>query len=103
MREYAAHSGVNANTVMRTYTYLQQKGVIFNRRGIGYFYGEDALERVNTMRLKQLFDNEIYRYMDRLIASGISPDEFKRIYTEYIASRGESNFIRNANSLAGDL
>ena len=87
VREYAARSGVNANTVMRTYTHLQQEGVIFNRRGIGYFYADDAPEKVKAMRLKQLLDKEIYLFMDRLIASGISPDEFKRIYTEYIASR----------------
>lgn len=87
VREYASRAGVNANTVMRTYTHLQQEGVIFNRRGIGYFYAPDAPEKVKAMRLKQLLDKEIYQFMDRLIASGITPEEFTKIYSEYIASR----------------
>ena len=37
VREYAAVVEVNANTVMRSYDYLQTQGVIYNKRGIGYF------------------------------------------------------------------
>lgn len=32
VREYAASLEVNANTVMRSYEYLERLGVIFNRR-----------------------------------------------------------------------
>jgi len=87
VREYAARTGVNANTVMRSYTHLQQEGVIFNRRGIGYFYTDDAPEKVRQMRLNELLDKEIYQFMDRLIASGITPGKFNEIYTAYIAKR----------------
>ncbi len=86
VREYAAKTGVNANTVMRTYTHLQQEGVIFNRRGIGYFYAEDARAKVREMRLNELLDKEIYSFMDRLLASGITPERFNEIYTEYAAN-----------------
>ncbi|MDE6865916.1 MAG: GntR family transcriptional regulator, partial [Muribaculaceae bacterium] len=50
VREYAAQSGVNANTVMRTFSWLQQEEIIFNKRGIGYFFCEGASERVRQMR-----------------------------------------------------
>lgn len=36
VREYAASMEVNANTVMRSYEYLERNDVIFNRRGIGF-------------------------------------------------------------------
>ncbi len=36
VREYAAKVEVNANTVMRSYDWLQQQQIIFNRRGIGF-------------------------------------------------------------------
>jgi DNA-binding transcriptional regulator YhcF (GntR family) len=87
VREYAARTGVNANTVMRTYTHLQQEGVIYNRRGIGYFYADDAPKIVREMRLNELLDKEIYNFMDRLLASGITPERFNEIYTEYAATR----------------
>ena len=37
VREYAALVEVNANTVMRSYEFLQQQDIIYNKRGIGFF------------------------------------------------------------------
>ena len=37
VREYAAIVEVNANTVMRSFDYLQVQNIIYNKRGIGYF------------------------------------------------------------------
>lgn len=42
VREYGASIGVNPNTVMRTYEKLTNEGIIYNKRGIGYFIGERA-------------------------------------------------------------
>lgn len=42
VREYAATVEVNANTVVRSYDYLQTQEIIFNRRGIGYFVSNGA-------------------------------------------------------------
>jgi DNA-binding transcriptional regulator YhcF (GntR family) len=35
VREVAAELGVNPNTVMRTFEYLQNAEIIYNRRGMG--------------------------------------------------------------------
>ena len=45
-REMAVGMEVNPNTVMRTYTYLQDRGIIYNKRGIGYFVADSAHENV---------------------------------------------------------
>ena len=37
VREYGALIGVNPNTMMRTYEKLTNDGMIYNKRGIGYF------------------------------------------------------------------
>ena len=50
VREMAAQVEVNPNTVARTYSYLQEKEVIFNKRGVGYFIAEDALEKTRTLK-----------------------------------------------------
>ena len=42
VRELAAEVGVNPNTVMRSYEKLEGDGIIFNRRGIGFFVSEGA-------------------------------------------------------------
>src|SRR3546814_10856709 len=43
VRELAVQLAVNPNTVMRTYDFLKQLGVIYDKRGIGYFVADDAI------------------------------------------------------------
>jgi GntR family transcriptional regulator len=50
VREYAAIVEVNANTVMRSYDYLQQLNIIFNKRGIGYFVSPGAVLLIRKVR-----------------------------------------------------
>ena len=84
VREYAAKTGVNANTVMRTYTWLQQEDIIYNQRGIGYFYAEDAHEKVLKMRRQTFFNQDLHYFMERLAAMRISPEEFGAMYADYL-------------------
>lgn len=50
VREYAAKLGVNANTAVKAYDQLAQEGVIFNKRGLGYFVAEDAQRHIKQTR-----------------------------------------------------
>lgn len=50
VREMAAQIEVNANTVARTYEYLQQSGVIYTKRGLGYFVAPDARKAIVRQR-----------------------------------------------------
>ncbi len=84
VREYAANAGVNANTVQRTYTWLQQEGVVTQRRGIGYFYTDDAAKKVCEMRKQTFYDKEMPYFLERLRLSGITPDRLKEQYSEYL-------------------
>jgi DNA-binding transcriptional regulator YhcF (GntR family) len=56
VREMAVSIEVNPNTVMRTFNYLQDKGIIFNKRGIGYFVTEDGYQKTKAL-LKEVFVN----------------------------------------------
>lgn len=84
VREYAAMAEVNANTVMRSYDQLATQGIIANRRGIGYFVADDALEAVRTLRTREVLQGEIPAFLRRLAQIGVTPDELKEIYTKYI-------------------
>lgn len=87
VREYASKTGVNANTVMRTYTWLQQEGIIYNKRGIGFFYDPDAKTKVLEKRREQFFEKEMPYFIERMIALGITPTDFTRIYDNYMSGR----------------
>lgn len=82
VREYAARTGVNTNTVMRTYTWLQQEEIIFNKRGIGYFFSDDAREKVFKMRRKHFFDKELPYFIDRMKALNITLPELEKYYNQ---------------------
>ena len=61
VREYAATVEVNANTVVRTYDYLQGQEIIHNKRGIGYFVAPGARELIHSLR-KDIFLKEELDY-----------------------------------------
>lgn len=84
VREYATTVGVNANTVMRTYAWLQQEGIIFNKRGIGYFIADDARSKVAQMRREAFMDRELPYFLQRLSILGFAPDQLKDIYTDFL-------------------
>lgn len=80
VREMAESVQVNPNTVMRSYSYLQDEGLIFNKRGIGYFIADDALNRTQDMKKTNFIQNalpEFFRQMDLL---GINFEELQKLY-----------------------
>ena len=84
VRELAAEIEVNANTVARTYEDLQQCGVIFTKRGLGYFVSPDASEKIIAMRREQLMQGEMDYFFGQLKAVGITPTELQEKYQEYL-------------------
>ena len=70
-REYAGVVEVNANTVVRTYDYLQNQGIIYNKRGLGYFVSTGAAQKIVALR-KETFLQQVL------------PDVFKEMYLLHI-------------------
>lgn len=69
VRDYAVSLEVNTNTAVKTYEYLSREGVIFNKRGIGYFVAEGAKEKIMVERRLDFFNRtlpEIFRQMTLL-------------------------------------
>ena len=75
VREYGATIGVNPNTVMRTYEKLTAEGVIYNKRGIGYFISPDAKEIVLENNRKEFMEVELPAFLRKMELLGLDPDE----------------------------
>ena len=73
VREYGAEIGVNPNTIMRSYEKLTVDGIIYNRRGIGYFISPNALETVLEAQRKEFLENELPAILKRMALLGIDP------------------------------
>ena len=71
VREYGADIGVNPNTVMRSYEKLTSEGIIYNRRGIGYFISPEARELVLEAQRKEFLENELPAIRRRMALLGI--------------------------------
>ncbi|HLP05467.1 MAG TPA: GntR family transcriptional regulator [Paludibacter sp.] len=59
VRDLAVEFEVNRNTLLRTYSILQDAGVIENRRGIGFFVADKAVEIIRENEKKEFFNNEL--------------------------------------------
>lgn len=86
VRDYAIEAGVNPNTVMRTFVWLQQQELIYMKRGIGYFVASNAADRILQMRKEYFFDHEANYFFDRLSSFGISSEQLMNAYTDFLAN-----------------
>ena len=89
VREYAAMVEVNANTVMRSFEHLQSQGVIYNKRGIGYFVSTGAKEKILALRKEYFLKEEAEYFFRQVYTMGFSAEELKNMYCEYIKNKEE--------------
>ncbi len=80
IRELAINLEVNPNTVMRTYEYLQQLGIIFNKRGIGYFVEAAAPDKIRELRKQRFFEYELPEFINTIRLLGIDFEEIEKRY-----------------------
>ena len=94
VREYAAIVEVNANTVMRSFDYLQVQNIIYNKRGIGYFVASGAKELIHSLRKQFFFQKGIRKdtflkeeldyFFRQLYTLDIPIKEIETMYHEFI-------------------
>lgn len=73
VREYAVSLEVNTNTAVKAYDQLARDGIIYNRRGLGYFVTPGARDSITQARRKAFIDTtlpSLFRDM-RLLGIGI--------------------------------
>jgi len=83
VRELAVSIEVNPNTVMRSYAWLQEKDIIQNRRGIGYFVSNSAVEKTRTLKKEEFINNRLPQLFRMMKLLNISFDELKNLYDNH--------------------
>ena len=84
IRDLAVSMEVNPNTVQRAYDFLQQRGIITNKRGIGYFIEDDAMERILRFRREQFIENELPVFMRNIYLLNIDFKEIKTLFEQFV-------------------
>lgn len=77
VREYGAEIGVNPNTMMRSYEKLTADGIIYNKRGIGYFVAPDAREQILSVQRREFLEKDLPAIKQRLQLLGLDAEIFK--------------------------
>ena len=67
--------GVNPNTVVRSFDYLQQEEIIYQRRGVGYFVSPDAKERILAEQRREFLEEELPLIRQKMQVLGIDLKE----------------------------
>ena len=86
VRDLAAELEVNPNTVMRTYDFLNQQGIIANKRGIGYFPDEESHNRIKAYRREQFLENDLPALFKNMYLLGIELPELETRYQQFVAT-----------------
>ncbi|MES2731307.1 MAG: GntR family transcriptional regulator [Bacteroidota bacterium] len=84
VRDLAVALEVNPNTVMRTYDFLQQKNIIFNKRGVGYFAAEDVTSQIVEYRKERFLESDLPEFFRTLYLLNISMEELQQRYHTFI-------------------
>jgi len=84
VREMAVSIEVNPNTVLRTFTYLQEKGIIFNKRGIGYFVSEDGFQKTRALRKENLINHELPGFFKAMGLLNLTVEDVNTYYSQFL-------------------
>ena len=90
VRELAVGIEVNPNTVMRTFNYLQEKGIIYNKRGIGYFVSDDGFEKTKALRKENFLNQELPRLFRELRLLNLTMEDLSKFYNQYAESKNRN-------------
>jgi len=80
VRELASEIEVNPNTVMRSYSSLQDQGILYNKRGIGFFVSEKAQDIIHKMDKENFIKEELPHVFKKMKLLNVDFEELKQLY-----------------------
>lgn len=80
VRDAAVSMEVNPNTALRAYDYLQNLGIIYKNRGIGYFVAEDGPEKTRVLKREDFFSNILPNVIKTMKLLGIQYAEIEKYF-----------------------
>ncbi len=89
VRDMAMELEVNPNTVIRTYSMLQEEGILENQRGIGYFTAKGAKDLVLKKKRDHFIQSELPNFFDSMRTLEIT---FEEIETYFLLFKKEHNY-----------
>ncbi len=89
VRDYSVLLEVNVNTTVKAYDLLAQRGVLYSKRGLGYFVAPEAQQIILDNRRRHFFETEVPRIALKLQQLGISVDEVAELLNNHLNPNAE--------------
>lgn len=83
VRDLAFTLEVNPNTVMRSYEYLQNAEIIYNKRGVGVFVAEDGIKKIKALKKKKFLDSDLPLIFKSMYVLGITLKEIQDLHDKF--------------------
>lgn len=100
VREFAALMEVNANTTMRAYEFLQNRNIIYMKRGIGYFVSSGARKLVLDYRKNAFIGEELNSFFHEIYTLGIPIEEITSLYKDYVETMESTKKFLEENGMS---
>lgn len=82
VRDLASELEVNRNTVMRTFGYLHEEEIIYNKRGVGFFVSENAVKLIKNREKKAFFEREKPYLLEKIRLLKLNSTDLQDIISE---------------------
>ena len=83
IRDMAVQFEVNPNTTMRTFNFLQEKGIIFNKRGIGYFVSEGGYKKTLELKKEEFIKQDLPVFFQSMNLLKLSFEDLQEYYNKF--------------------
>ncbi len=83
IRDVAVQVEVNPNTALRTFSFLQEKGIVFNKRGIGYFVTDDGFEKTLEFKKESFITEELPKMFNTMDVLKMRTKDLEHYYEKY--------------------
>ncbi len=79
VRDLAGELEVNRNTLLRTYSLLEEAGIIVNKRGVGFFVADDAVELIHQRQREEFFIKDLPMFLQKVKLLGLRSVDLKEL------------------------
>jgi GntR family transcriptional regulator len=90
VRDLAIELEVNPNTVMRSYEFLQNQEVIYNKRGLGLFVAPDGFDKVKAYRKERFIQQDLPGVFRNMYLLDVKEADMQEWYKKFKQDNYES-------------
>lgn len=82
VREYAVMLQVNTNTAVKAFDQLSRDGIIYNKRGLGYFVTSGAAKTIRKVRRQEFMKQTLPELFRQMRLLDITIDDVRQQWEE---------------------